>query len=275
MRLAPGPVPWGCAAYVHFTSHKYGKLGPRARKCIFLQYPKGSKGYVFLGENEDGTRTEIESRNANFLEKGFPGIGETSLDSEFFEVEDEPATTDQGLDPSLSGSGASAEAIVPPLDESQQPRRSQRLRDLHQSNVVEEDPIMLAAQYFEDIEPLSCKQALSLPTAKLWEKAMQEEMESMRVNQVWDLVDLPAGRKAIGNKWVLKIKRNSDGSIERYKARLVAKGYTQKEGIDYDETFSPVVRFASLRAILAFVAKQDLELVQMDVKTAFLHGELE
>ena len=177
----------------------------------------------------DGTRTEIESRNANFLEKEFPGIGETSLDSEFFEVEDEPATTDQGLDPSLSGSGASAEAIMPPLDESQQPRRSQRLRipslrlrDLHQSNVVEEDPIMLAAQYFEDIEPLSCKQALSLPTAKLWEKAMQEEMESMRANQVWDLVDLPAGRKAIGNKWVLKIKRNSDGSIERYKARLVA-----------------------------------------------------
>src|SRR5436189_933923 len=134
---------------------------------------------------------------------------------------------------------------------------------------------MLAAQYFEDIEPLSCKQALSLPTAKLWEKAMQEEMESMWTNQVWDLVDLPTGRKAIGNKWVLKIKRNSDGSIERYKARLVVKGYTQREGIDYEETFSPVVRFASLRAILAIVAKLDLELVQMDVKTAFLHGELD
>src|SRR5436190_19307969 len=77
--------PWGCAAYVHFTSHPHVKLGPRAKKCIFLQYPKGSKGYIFLGENDDGTRTEIKSRNANFLENEFPGIGETSKDKEFFE----------------------------------------------------------------------------------------------------------------------------------------------------------------------------------------------
>ena len=104
---------------------------------------------------------------------------------------------------------------------------------------------------------------------------MREEMESMWTNQVWNLVNLPAGRKAIGNKWVLKIQRNSDGSIKRYKARVIAKGYTQREGIDYEETFSPVVRFASLRAILAIVAKLDLELVQIDIKSAFLHGELD
>ena len=102
--------------------------------------------------------------------------------------------------------------------------------------------------------------------------AMKYEMESMRINQVWELVDLPLGKKSIGNKWVLKIKRKADGSIDKYKAQLVAKGYTQNEGIDYEETCSPVVRFAYIRLILAMVASLDLELHQMDVKTASSMG---
>ena len=100
-------------------------------------------------------------------------------------------------------------------------------------------------------------------------------MESMKENQVWKLVELLKWRKAIKNKWVLTVKQKVDRTIERYKARLVAKGYTQKEWIDHDESFFPVVRFASIRLIFAIVASLDLELHQMNVKTAFLNKGLE
>ena len=100
-------------------------------------------------------------------------------------------------------------------------------------------------------------------------------MNSMKSNQDWDLVDLPPSRKTIGNKWVLNIKRKVDGTINIYKARLVAKGYTQQKGIDYEETFSLVVRFASICLILAIIAQMDLELYKTDIKTAFLNKELD
>jgi hypothetical protein len=108
----------------------------------------------------------------------------------------------------------------------------------------------------------------------LWLNVMKEEMESMTKNQVWDLVDLPKKVVAIGCKWVYKTKRDASGNVERYKARLVAKDFTQKEGIDYHETFSPISKKDSFRIIMALVAHFNLELHQMDVKTAFLNGIL-
>ena len=109
---------------------------------------------------------------------------------------------------------------------------------------------------------MSCKES------NLWYESMKDEMNSMQSNGVWNLVELPNRAKAIGCKWVFKTKNNSLGNIERYKARLVAKGFTQKEGIDYTMTFSPVSKKDSLRIILALVAYFDLELQQMDVKIA-------
>ena len=104
---------------------------------------------------------------------------------------------------------------------------------------------------------------------------MNSEMESMSENQVWDLIDLPDGVKPIGCKWIYKIKTDKDGNASVNKARLVAKGYRQIHGIDYDETFAPVVAIRSIRIILAIVAHYDYEIWQMDVKTAFLNGYLE
>ena len=88
------------------------------------------------------------------------------------------------------------------------------------------------------------------------------------------MVELPKDRKAVGSKWVFKTKRSANGTVERHKARLVAQGYSQWHGRDYDETFSPVVRFESLRAVIALAVQNGLKLHQMDVTTAFLNGEL-
>ena len=100
-------------------------------------------------------------------------------------------------------------------------------------------------------------------------------MDSLHKHNVFNLVELLNGRKAIGSKWVFRVKHNADGSVERCKARLVAQGCSQKHGVDYDETFSPVVRFESLRTVIGLSVKQGLKLHQIDVTTAFLNGDLD
>ncbi|GBN48468.1 Retrovirus-related Pol polyprotein from transposon TNT 1-94 [Araneus ventricosus] len=104
---------------------------------------------------------------------------------------------------------------------------------------------------------------------------MKEEMDSLEANNTWELVNLPQDRKAIGSRWVYKIKKNADGTVQRFKARLVAKGYSQKVGVDFNETFNPVVRWDTIRTIFSVAAYKKLKLVQFDVKTAFFYGDLQ
>ena len=125
------------------------------------------------------------------------------------------------------------------------------------------------------VEPTSVSEAMNGSNSDKWSDAMSEEMESLHEHDVWDYCELPKGRKAVGSKWVFKEKVGSDGTTERYKARLVAQGYTQRHGLDYDETFSPVARAESVRTIMALAAKHNMVVHQMDVKTAFLNGKLE
>jgi len=121
-------------------------------------------------------------------------------------------------------------------------------------------------------EPSSTAEALNDPR---WVSAMNDEHEALTCNKTWHLVPLPKCKNVIGCKWVYKLKRKADGSIDRYKARLVAKGYKQRYGIDYDDTFSPVVKAATIRLLLSVAVNKGWSLRQLDVKNAFLHALLD
>ncbi|KAK1614833.1 hypothetical protein QYE76_020350 [Lolium multiflorum] len=126
-----------------------------------------------------------------------------------------------------------------------------------------------------DEDPATYEEAMMSPDSNKWQEAMKSEMGSMYDNKVWTLVDLPDSRKAVENKWIFKRKTDADGNITVYKARLVAKGFRQIQGVDYDETFSPVAKLKSMRILLAIAAFFDYEIWKMDVKTAFLNGDIE
>ena len=116
---------------------------------------------------------------------------------------------------------------------------------------------------------------MSNPEAPYWNEAINNEVESILQNHTWELVDLPPGSKPLGYKWIFKKKMKADGSIDKYKARLVVKGYNKKEGLDYFDTYSPVTRISFIHMLIAIAAIHNLEIHQMDVKTAFLNGDLD
>ncbi|KAH9717292.1 retrovirus-related pol polyprotein from transposon RE1 [Citrus sinensis] len=175
----------------------------------------------------------------------------------------------------------SPELIVPMIDDADVPialRKSVRSCTSHPiENFVSYNSLSPAYRAF--ITSLDSVQILRTIHEALkhlgWQKAVQDEVTALEKNRTWVITDLPAGKRPVGCRWIFTIKHKADGSIERLKARLVAKGFTQSYGIDYQETFAPVVKLNTIRVLLSLATNFDWSLHQLDIKNAFLNGDLE
>lgn len=165
--------------------------------------------------------------------------------------------------------GQDANEIVIPRRSTRERRKPDRFADSEYSVHY-----ALSAEQFVDGDPVSMKEAMARADRSEWKKAIDCEYDALIKNGTWTECDLLKNRQAISCKWVFKLKRTAHGEIDKYKARLVARGFTQKEGFDYEETYTPVVKLTTLRILLSVANHMSMHIHQMDVKSAFLNGEL-
>ncbi|WVZ83459.1 hypothetical protein U9M48_030605 [Paspalum notatum var. saurae] len=268
---------FGCIAHVKVTRPHGGKLDDRSIKMVFVGYEPGSKAYRVY--DPVAGRLHV-SRDIIFDEaKGWPWeeTGEAHCDT--FTVEYTVAGTIDGVPQATTpeGSAHAGHYTEPPhvdpepeLEEDEAPRRYRNLSDCiaeAQPRTLHPDEWLLTATE----EPSTYDEAATDPA---WRAAMEEEMQAIEANGTWEAVELPAGHRPIGLKWVYKLKKDAQGIVVRHKARLVAKGYVQRAGVDFEEVFAPVARLDSVRALAALAAHEGWKLHHLDVKSAFLNGDL-
>ncbi|KAK8936281.1 hypothetical protein KSP39_PZI013961 [Platanthera zijinensis] len=258
---------FGCTAYRHIPKEGRKKLDTKAEKGVFLGYSQHSKGYRFY--NPTTQKLQI-SRDIIFDEKTSWDWDQNTLPQLTVEVtdpEDQSSVGVAGFETQPSNPTEHPGNIFSPEisseSDSSSPQKTRTIEDIYSRS----ERVLLIKE-----EPETFKAAAINP---IWCKAMEEEMEAIEKNRTWELVHKPVNKNIIGLKWVYKVKYNEEGEVTRYKARIVAKGYTQREGIDFTETFAPVVRMESIRALIAVAAQEKLPIHQLDVKSAFLNGEIE
>ena len=258
---------FGCIAYAQVPDSSRQKLDQKAVKMRFVGYSLTQKGYRLYDEN----RQKIFSRrDVTFNEIDF---GSTRV-----QMKCDEDGTESAEEIELKGKEEQAN-VDEQHDLPKDPRRSGRERNppkFYHDEYAGICTAKYASLHVAEIdEPETLKDALESEYAAQWKAAADAEYQSLLENETWELVELPAERKPISCKWVFKVKHDETRKVERFKGRLVAKGFLQKYGIDYDETFSPVVRFSSIRALLAVVISRKLLIHQMDVVRAFLNGTLD
>ena len=284
---------FGCLAYCSTSSKSRNKFQPRSKPCVFIGYPAGYKGYKLLDMESNSVHI---SRHVVFHEQIFPYAKEKTETYEdvFSPAEDSSTSHVQNNEsPDVMNDSLAADDVTSKVSTAEGKRISKlpaHLKDYY-CNITECDTEipypMSSYMSFESLsdeykkyicavaiypEPTSFTQAKRFDE---WLKAMNEELIALESTNTWSICSLPLWKHAIGCKWVYKLKFNADGTLERYKARLVAKGYTQEEGIDFAETFSPVAKMTTVKTLLSVAAAKKWSLNQLDISNAFLNGDLD
>ncbi|RVW39072.1 Retrovirus-related Pol polyprotein from transposon TNT 1-94 [Vitis vinifera] len=295
-RAASSDLPlkvFGCTAFVHVYPQNRSKFAPRANKCIFLGYSPTQKGYKCYSPTNKRFYTTMDSHQI------LPNSRPLSCPHPCSSVQ--PAQHTNVPSPVTIQSPMPIQPIAPQLaNENLQVyirrRKRQELEhgsqstcgqyidsnsSLPEENIGEDRAGEVLIPSIDDSTlpialrkgvPNTIQEALKISE---WKKAVQDEIDALEKNGTWTITDLPVGKRPVGCKWIFTIKYKADGSVERFKARLVARGFTQSYGIDYQETFAPVAKLNTIRILLSLAVNQDWCLQQLDIKNAFLNGDLE
>jgi hypothetical protein len=299
---------FGTTAFALDKTPGKGKFDSRSKKCIFIGYSVQSKAYRLW---DPEARKVIRSRDVTFTGRNQAENDFTDfIDEEIFKKKPEnviefnvPETQKEDKQTETCDLEADGETLVEEENGEEIPvimkrglgrpkkvltgkrGRPRKLFNMIEVNEHEAEPeeeenheneeLHDVAGLIEFGDPQTVSEALSSPEAADWKKAMNVEYEALKRNQTWIIVDRTQGKKTVESRWVLRTKFKKDGSVDRRKARLVAKGFTQKPGIDFNETFAPVARLGSICLFMAIAVELGLQVHQLDFTSAYLNGEIE
>lgn len=225
-------------------------MDEESQKCIFLDYSDVTKVYRLLDVK---TNKLVVSRDVIFDEKTTWNWEDKKIENTAI-ISSNQEEDEKDEDVSQGGEIPDSDNEEPP------PRGTKMLSDIYQRC------------NFAGVEPENYEEAIK---HDVWKKAMEEEIRMIEKNNTWELVAIPREREVVSLKWIYKIKLNQEGDIQKHKARLVARGFTQKPGIDFYETFSPVARLETIRTVIVVAAQKKWKIFQLDVKSTFLNGKLD
>jgi hypothetical protein len=290
---------FGCACFPNLRPYNFHKFSPHSKECVFLGYSSHHKGYKCL--HIESGRMYI-SRDVVFHENRFPFAAVTSSTESLSPIPasvlppiifpssvstrpSHPVTVSPSMSSSSQSSPSSADQRMPSSFSGPDdlPVRTHPMCTRSMNNIIQKRQltdgtirypiprVLLAETQSAGVEPTCYSKAVTVPE---WRNAMQVEFNALLQNKTWVLVPPQSSHNVIGCKWVFKLKRRADGSVERHKARFVAKGFHQHAGLDYGETYSPVVKPTTIRTVLSIAHSAGWSLKQIDIQNAFLHDFL-